>query len=49
MGGEIPKSYYLSNSTPIPKDNMQVTNVKASAGGKKKFEYQVDIVQSTIR
>jgi hypothetical protein len=33
MGSEVPYSYYLSNSAPVPKDYMETINIIARAGG----------------
>ena len=47
MGGQVPKSYYLSSNKPVPKDDMEVATV--SMGTKKKLEFNVDVVNSVLR
>ncbi|XP_046633840.1 SEC14-like protein 2 isoform X1 [Daphnia pulicaria] len=49
MGGEVPYSYYLSNSAPVPKDYMETINIIAGAGGFKKLKYKIDVVNSILR
>ncbi|XP_046460612.1 SEC14-like protein 2 [Daphnia pulex] len=49
MGGEVPYSYYLSNSTPVPKDYMETINIIAGAGGFKKLKYKIDVANSILR
>jgi hypothetical protein len=49
MGGEVPKSYYLSNNGPVAKDYMETMVIIAGAGGKKKMKYKIDIAFSVLR
>ncbi|XP_046633862.1 SEC14-like protein 2 [Daphnia pulicaria] len=49
MGGEVPYSYYLSNSAPVPKDYMETINIIAGAGGFKKLKYKIDVANSILR
>lgn len=49
MGEEVPRSYYLSNNLPIPKDYMESSNIIAGAGGWKKIKYKVDVPFSILR
>ena len=49
MGGEVPYSYYLSNSTPVAKDYMETMNLIAGASGFKKLKYKVDVTNSILR
>ncbi|XP_046460824.1 SEC14-like protein 2 [Daphnia pulex] len=49
MGGEVPQTYYLKNSAPVPKDNMQTVNIIAGAGGRKKLKLNVTIARSVLR
>jgi hypothetical protein len=49
MGSEVPYSYYLSNSAPVPKDYMETINIIAGAGGFKKLKYKIDVANSILR
>jgi len=49
MGGKVPRSYYLSNTMPIPKEKMQMINIRPGAGGRKKLKINVDVINSIIR
>lgn len=49
MGGEVPLSYYLSNSAPVPKDYMETINIIAGAGGFKKLKFKIDVKHSILR
>jgi hypothetical protein len=49
MGAEVPYSYYLSNSAPVPKDYMETINVIAGASGFKKLKYKIDVANSILR
>ena len=48
-GGEVPLSYYLSNSAPVAKDYMESANIIAGAGGWKKLKFKVDVPNSVLR
>ncbi|XP_046460828.1 SEC14-like protein 2 [Daphnia pulex] len=47
FGGEVPHSYYLSNSAPVAKDYMETINI--GAGGSKKLQYKIDVANSILR
>ena len=47
MGGEVPYSYYLSNSPPVAKDYMETLNI--GAGGLKRLKYKIDVANSILR
>ena len=49
MGGKVPRSCYLVNNLPAPKENMQTLSVRASSGGQKKMKLNVQVANSTIR
>lgn len=49
MGGEVPLSYYMSNSAPVAKDYMESANIIAGAGGWKKLKFKVDVPNSILR
>jgi len=49
MGGDIPKSYYLTNSTPVPETGMETLNVSAGSSGKKQLEYSISTASSILR
>lgn len=49
MGGEVPLSYYMSNSAPVAKDYMESMSIIAGAGGFKKLKFKVDIENSILR
>jgi hypothetical protein len=49
MGGEVPQTYYLKNSAPVPKDNMETVNIIAGAGGRKKLKLNVTIARFVLR
>ena len=49
MGGEVPYSYYLSNSAPVAKDYMETMNLIAGASGFKKLKYKIDVTNSILR
>ena len=49
MGGEVPRSYYLSNNLPVPKHYMETANIIAGAGGRKKLKYKIDIPFSVLK
>lgn len=47
MAGEVPRSYYLSSKVPVPKDNMETSNILA--GSRKKIKLKIDVPLSVIR
>lgn len=47
MGGEVPRSFYVTNSKPIPKVGMQTLDV--GSGSKKKLEFDIETVSSILR
>ena len=49
MGGQVPHSYYLRKNPPIAKDYMEMLNISAGVGGKKKLIFDVDVPHSAIR
>ena len=49
MGGQVPHSYYLRKNPPIAKDYMEMLNISAGVGGKKKLKFEVDVPYSAIR
>lgn len=49
MGGQVPREYYLSNSAPVPRDDMESMHIIAGAGGKKKLKFKVNAVNSVLR
>ena len=46
-GGEVPKSYYMTNTKPVPKKNMESANI--SAGGKKLIAFEITRIHSILR
>nr|CAH0107616.1 unnamed protein product [Daphnia galeata] len=49
IGGQVPYSYYMSNSAPVVKDYMETMNLIAGAGGFKKLKYKIDVAYSVLR
>ena len=50
MGGKVPRSYYLGNNgTLIPKENMQMINIRPGAGGRKKLKINIDVIFTILR
>lgn len=49
MGGEVPLSYYMTNSAPVAKDYMETLNIIAGASGFKKLKFKVDVENSFLR
>ena len=50
MGGKVPSSYYLGNNgTLIPKENMQMINIRPGAGGRKKLKINIEVIFTIIR
>lgn len=49
MGGEVPQTYYLSNSLPVAKDYMESMTIIAGAGGFKKLKFKIEEPNSILR
>ncbi|XP_057372734.1 SEC14-like protein 2 isoform X2 [Daphnia carinata] len=49
LGGEVPRFFYLRKNPPVAKDYMETLSISAGIGGKKKLEYNVDVIYSSIR
>lgn len=49
MGGEVPKSYYLTNSAPVPEAGMESLSVSSGSSGKKQLQFVVTTVNSILR
>lgn len=49
MGGEVPLTYYMSNSAPVAKDYMETMNLIAGASGFKKLKFKIDVENSILR
>jgi hypothetical protein len=49
MGGKVPKSCYLINNVPVPKENMETLSIRASSGGQKKLKLKIEVPNSTIK
>lgn len=47
MGGPVPRSYYVSNSKPVPKEGM--LNLEIGSGSKKQLEFDVASISSVLR
>lgn len=47
MGGPVPRSYYVSNSKPVPKEGM--LNLEIGSGSKKQLEFDVASITSVLR
>ncbi|EFX85375.1 hypothetical protein DAPPUDRAFT_314193 [Daphnia pulex] len=47
MGGEVPHSYYVSNSKPVPKEGMQ--SLEIGSGSKKNLEFEIGATNSVLR
>jgi hypothetical protein len=47
MGGKVPRSYYVTNSKPVPKEGMQLLEI--GSGSKKNLEYVIDTTNSVLR
>ena len=43
----MPKSYYITNTKPVPKKNMESSNI--SAGGKKLIAFEITRIHSILR
>ena len=51
MGGKVPLSYYLGSDGKIliPKEDMEMINIRPGAGGRKKIKINVEVIDTTIR
>ena len=51
MGGKVPLSYYLGSDGKIliPKEDMEMINIRTGAGGRKKIKINVEVIDTTIR
>lgn len=47
MGGEVPRSYYVSNSKPVPKEGMQ--SLEIGSGSRKNLEFEIGAANSVLR
>lgn len=47
MGGEVPRSYYVSNSKPVPKEGMLCLEI--ASGSKIQLEFDVVSISSVLR
>ncbi|XP_046633901.1 SEC14-like protein 2 [Daphnia pulicaria] len=47
MGGEVPHSYYVSNSKPVPKEGMQ--SLEIGSGSRKNLEFEIGATNSVLR